>query len=248
MSELLFIPSVIRTSTTEATKLTDEVLRLRETKSAIYFNIQHGHFNKLVIVDGSNTDIFSDKEIDEIESRGIQVEQLKFQQSREAVQKYGKSYGEMTITNYMLENSKLANESGGFVKISGRYNFVNASDILPKIASYNTFFVNYHPRFIRKLYPYTATIFYKTSNDFFRKYLSDCGSECNNDLSGYLESVFFRRLIGLKRNNLLVPYAYFSGISGVTGSAIIDQHLRKRKILSSLGFLSFSCDSLNTGR
>ena len=124
MSELLFVPSVIKTFTSYATKLTDENTRLRESKKAIYFNIEQGCFDKLVIVDGSNIDILSEEEIEEIESRGIQVEQMKFQQSVEDVQKFGKSYGEMLITNYMIKNSKLVNEFGSFVKISGRYNLL----------------------------------------------------------------------------------------------------------------------------
>ena len=248
MSELLFVPSAIGTSTTLATKLTNENIRLRETKNAIYFNIQHGFFDKLVIVDGSDTDVFSGKEIQEIENRGIQVEQLKFQQPKAAVQRLGKSYGEMTITNYMLNNSKLVNEFGGFVKISGRYNFVNAANVMPSLQRYSTFFVNYHPYFIRKFYPYTSTILYKTSIEFFKEHLSDCGAECNADVDGYLESVFFRRLNRLKKSNLSIAYPYFSGISGVTGNAIVDGHLRKRRILSSLGLLSFTCDALDVKR
>jgi len=248
MSELLFVPSAIRTSTTLATKLIDENARLTQTKNAIYYNIKHGYFDRLVIVDGSDTVIFNDKEIQEIERCGVQVEQLKFQQPQALVQRLGKSYGEMTITNYMLKNSKLVNEFGGFVKISGRYNFVNVAQVMPAIQRYSTFFVNYHPFFIRNYYPYTSTILYKTSIDFFKEHLADCVTECNADVDGYLESVFFRRLNRLKRSNLSIAYPYFSGMSGVTGNAIVDGHLRKRRILSSLGLLSFTCDSLDVKR
>ena len=242
MSELLFVPSVIKTFTSYATKLTDENTRLRESKKAIYFNIEQGYFDKLVIVDGSNIDILSEEEIEEIESRGIQVEQMKFQQSVEDVQKFGKSYGEMLITNYMIKNSKLVNEFGSFVKISGRYNFDNASDVIPKIASLSTFFLNDHPFILRNHYPFTSTIMYKTSVEFFNEHLADCGSECSKDITGFLESIFFRRLHVLKRRSVSVPYPCFSGLSGVTAGPIIHQHLQKRRILSSLGFLGFTCD------
>ena len=46
----------------------------------------------------------------------------------------------------------------------------------------------------------------------------------------------------LKRRNVSVPYPCLSGLSGVTAGPINDQHLKKRQILSSLGFLGFTCD------
>ena len=242
MSELLFVPSVVKTFATSANKLTDENTRLIESKKAIYFNIEQGCFDKLVIVDGSNNDILSANEIDGIESRGIQVEQIKFQQSVEDVQRFGKSYGEMLITNHMIKNSKLVNEFGSFVKVSGRYNFDNASDVIPKIATLSTFFLNYHPFILRNYHPFTSTVMYKTSVEFFNEHLADCGSECSNDISGFLESIFFRRLDELKPKHLSVPYPSFSGLSGVTGRPLTQEYLQIRRILSLCGLLGFTCD------
>lgn len=241
--ELLFVSSAITPLTNAQTKLVDKELRLAETKDAIYHNIATGYYDKLVLVDGTNNDIFNDTELDLIRRRGIDVEQLKFKQCAQQVNEFGKSYGEMLITNYMIENSNLVNSFGRFVKISGRYKLENADQIIPKLSKLDTFFLNYHPMIVRKYYPYTSTIMYKASIGFFKENLASCTEECSNDINGFLESVFFRRLHKLRRKPVKISYPFFSGLSGVTGKAVTHEHLKKRKILSALGFLGFTCDA-----
>lgn len=242
MGELLFISSAVTTAVSR-TKQRDANIRLHETKEAIQYNISTGFFDKLVIVDGSDTNVLTKIEIDSIKRRGIQVEQLKFQQPVECVNQLGQSYGEMLITNYMLANSQLVKEFGRFIKISGRYKFVNAPAVLPKLSKLNTFFINYHPFFTRNTHSFTNTILYKSSVQFFRDHLEDCGEECSKDVDGYLESVFFRRVMALPRTNLSIPYPRFQGTGGGTGKPLVERHVRKRQILSYLGLLAFTCDS-----
>ncbi len=75
-------------------------------KKAIYFNIEQDYFDKIVVVNSAGNDILSEKEIEEIEGRGIQVEQMKFQQSIENVKKFAKSYDTMPASNYMVKKFK----------------------------------------------------------------------------------------------------------------------------------------------
>jgi hypothetical protein len=242
MSELLFVTSVITPYSRSITTLRDEKIRLENTKNAIFLSLKENLFSKLVIVDGSNFDILNKSEIIQIEKKGIQVEQLKFQQSITDVQNNGSSFGEMTIKEYMIKNSNLVSEHGTFCKLSGRYNLINAKKIIPKLRNYDTFFVNYHPFLIRNFFPFTSTIFYKSSVDFFEKYLIDCKKECSYEVDGFLESVFYRRLESVKKRYLSFPYPYFSGISGVTSKETVNNHLLIRRFLSASGFLSFTCD------
>ncbi len=242
MSELLFVTSVITPYSKSITTLRDEKIRYANTKNAIFSSLKEKLFSKLVIVDGSNFDILNKNEIIQIEKEGIQVEQLKFQQPIVDVQNYGVSFGEMTILEYMIKNSNLVSEHGTFCKLSGRYIITNAKKVIPKLRNYDTFFVNYHPYFVRNFFPYTSTVFYKSSVDFFEKHLIDCKKECSNEVDGYLESVFYRRLMSLKKRYLSFPYPFFNGISGVTSQELVNNHLLIRRFLSASGFLSFTCD------
>lgn len=241
MSELLYIPSVIETYTSKITKFRDANKRLEETRKAVFLNLATGLYEKIVLVDGSNTDILTMNEIRNIENKGILVEQLKFQQPIKLVEKYGASFGEMTINDHMIRNSNLANEHGTFIKLSGRYNLVNSLEVVSKLKDLKTFFVNYHPFILRNFFPFTSTIFYKSSIDFYNKYLADCAEECSYEKNGFLESVYFRRLNKIKKSFLSIPYPYFSGYVGGGGMAYND-HLIKRKVLSRMRFLSFTCD------
>ena len=63
MSELLYIPSVIETYTSKITKFRDANKRLEETRKAVFLNLATGLYEKIVLVDGSNTDILTMNEI-----------------------------------------------------------------------------------------------------------------------------------------------------------------------------------------
>jgi hypothetical protein len=240
VSELLFVPSVISTYTDQSNKMVDKVVRLASIRESVLSNLQHGCFDQLVLVDGSNTDIFSESELDGIRSSGVEVEQLKFQQAKDGVAKFGKGYGEMLITNFMLENSNLVNARGEFMKLSGRYHFLNPEAVVSKLACIDNYFTNYHPLFIRKYFPYTSTIFYKAQVDFFKSTFGECHKECSHEVEGYLESVFYRQLAPLKRKAISIPYCYFHAISGTTGKLTVDRYREVRNFLSNIGLLSYS--------
>jgi hypothetical protein len=199
-------------------------------------------FTDYVVVDGSGYDIFSTAEIKNFRDSGLNFEQLSFVQNGEDIETFGKSYGECTLIDYAISNSDLINRSGGFYKLSPRYMFNNAHEVISKITEQN-FFFNYNiwPLSIKS--PFTCTIFYKTSLDFYKSYLLDSISECSHDEYGFLESVFYRRLAKIReKKRVKIPFPFFSGIAGTTGAPIDNRHYYLRNCISSIGLLAFEYD------
>jgi len=236
----LFLPNVTKTYTNFANVLTDENKRLKETRKALFYTIDKGYFDKIIIVDGSNQEVLSENEIVQLSKSGITVEQILFQEDFELVKRFGKGHGEMQITNYMVRNSALAKEAGGFIKITPRYFLDNIDIIMPIIDDKSNVFYFFHPPLIRRFKSFANTIFYKTSIDFYNAFLADSIHENTTNLSGYTESVFYNRLINLEKSRVHIEFPHFSGIAGTTGKSINNQYYKLRNILAKAGYMCYS--------
>lgn len=236
----LFLPSVIQTYTQKDNKLIDKNIRLDEARKSLMLILENKYFDKIVIVDGSEYEILTSKEIEHYSSTGIVIEQIKFQQDVSKVQEYGKSNGEAQITDYMLKNSRLVNSAGGFYKLSSRYFLENFEMVLSTIVNCNNVFFYYHPSLLRKYRPFVCTAFYKSSIEFYNKNIRERTGECNQTVHGQLESVFYRSLAGLKYSSLKSEFPYFSCISGTTGELMTNRYFRIRNALSKSGLLACS--------
>lgn len=236
----LFLPNVTKTFANFANVLTDENIRLKETRKALFYTIDKGYFDKIIIVDGSNQEVLSDKEISELSDSGIVVEQLLFQQDIDLVKQFGKGNGEMQITNYMVNNSKLAKEAGGFIKITPRYFLDNIDALMPVINNKTNVFYFYYPPLIRLIKPFVCTIVYKTSINFYKSFLEESICEHTTAINGYAESVFYKRLINLNKSRIKIEFPHFSGLAGTTGKSINNQYYKLRNILAKLGYICYS--------
>lgn len=236
----LFLPNVTKTYTDLANVLKDNDVRLVEARKALFYIIEKGYFDKIIIVDGSNQEVLSEKEIEDFGNLGIIIEQLIFQQNTEKVKSYGKSHGEMQITNYMIANSILVKEAGGFTKISPRYLIDNIDVIMPIIYNKVNVFFFYHPPIIRILKTYVCTIFYKTSLEFYKNNLEDSINDCDEQKKEFLESVFYSRLINLNKTSVFVNFPYFSGVAGTTGKGIYNGYFKLRNLFTQIGFMCYS--------
>ena len=236
----IFLPNVISTNTFSNNRLTDKGIRLTEARNALFSLLERKLFKRVVIIDGSDHEILTRAEIDMFSEMQIEIEQLKFQQNVEQVRLFGKSNGEIQITNYMLENSRLVKEAGGFYKLSPRYFLENIDSILPKIINFNNFFYYYHPLVVREYKSFVCTAFYKMSVEFYREHFSDCISDCSLDVEGYLETVFFRRLNKLNKTSSYIEFPFFSGIGGTLGKPMKNRFYYFRNVMSRSGLLAYS--------
>lgn len=239
MSPLL-ITSVVKTYATDSNLLKNERKRLEQTKNAVFKIANAKLFSEIVIVDGSNTEIFTNNEIRQFASNGLNVEQIYFQQSAEDVRAGGKSQGELQIMYHAIENSKLIKASGGFYKISGRYSIKNIAAILRSIEPLDNVFYFDNPPSIGLGGRFVATIFYKARNDFFLKYFGDASADCGYHKDGFLEAIFYRRLVNLKKRRCFVPFPYYEGVSGTTGVPLVNRHYLVRNLISRVGGLCYA--------
>lgn len=235
----LFLPNVTKTYTDSQNRLTDETVRLEEMRKALFRLLERGHFDEIVIVDGSDCAVLSEAEISAWRAAGITIEQLKFQQDRELVRRFGKSHGEMQITLHMLDHSTLVRRAGGFYKLSPRYSIENIDRIMPLIKPYTNAFYFYHPPGVRAFKSFAVTIFYKVSVEFYRKHLAGSIAECSMEVSGYLETIYGNRLRVLPKRPLGVAFPFCSGVAGTTGKAIGNRFFSARNLLSQCGLLGY---------
>lgn len=236
----LFLPNMTRTVATFHNNHNNENVRLKESREALFEIIKKGFFRKIIIVDGSNNPILSREEISYYLEREIEIEQLLFEQDSDLVEQFGKGHGEMQITNYMVENSKLVNEYGGFVKLTPRYYFDNMKDVFPKINDFQNVFFYYYPEPVRKIKPFLVSIFYKTSLEFYNNHLKNSLEEHSKEIDGYMESVMYKRVNQLNKRKINSPFPHFSGTQGTTGKPIKNQYFFLRNICSKLGLMAYN--------
>jgi hypothetical protein len=229
---IALITSAIKPNAVDDTNLVDHIERLNQTRDAILEMIHDKTFDRIVIADGSNTTPFT----------AVEVEQVVFEQDREAVRIRGKSFGELQIMDYALSHSNLIRESGYFYKLSGRYTISNIKVIIDKIQKYqNVFFFN-SPPFVPGVGRFASTILYKCSVDFFREVFDGAQDECSYEVEGYLEAVFFRRLVALRRKRRFVAFPWYNAVSGTTGRKAINRRYVIRDVASRFGLLCWSYD------
>jgi hypothetical protein len=110
---------------------------------------------------------------------------------------------------------------------------------MPVIYDKKNVFYYYHPLFIRNIKTFVCTIFYKTSIDFYRNNLENGIYDCNLEKSGYLESVFCKKLAGLNKTSISVDFPHFSGIAGTTGKGIANRFFKMRTMFSRCRLLCY---------
>ena len=236
----LFLPNVTKTFANFHNFHNDENSRLNESREALFQLISKNLFKQIVIVDGSNNPVLSNAEIEFFYAQGVVIEQLLFIQNKELVEKFGKGHGEMQITNFMVENSKLVNKAGGFIKLTPRYFFDNIEKIIPILNQEKIVFFFYYPFLIRNFKKYTLSIFYKTTIDFYKTNIFESIVYHSKDTSGLMESVLFRQIIGLNKKSIKVPFPFFLGISGTTGKKIRNQYYFFRNVCSKFGLMAYT--------
>lgn len=231
---------MVKTATNFHNNHTDSLLRLEETKKALLSITQKGYFNEVVIVDGSNCEILSTEEIEEYKQKGITIEQLSFQQNSDLVDKFGKGNGEMQITNYMVNNSKLVIKANGFYKLTARYFFDNFDEVITNIHEVDNVFYFYYPPLLRNYKSFVATIFYKTTLDFYKQHIYGAMHMHSKSTSGLLESIFYKKLKNLPKKSISVVFPIYSGTSGTTGKKMMNRQYTLRNICSKIKLMAYS--------
>ncbi len=113
-------------------KVSDKTERLLQYKLSILRWVVETKFNKIVLIDNTNTKIFSEYEISQFMDYGITIEQI-ISPPNPLVGIKGASYGISEIYEIAIKKSKLINESNHFAKITGRLFVENMNDLISDV-------------------------------------------------------------------------------------------------------------------
>ena len=238
-SPLLVTNAVLAVATVD-TLLTNSGERAALAKAAVLKIIDSRKFDKIIIADGSNHFLLTDKEQWLAARAGVKVEQIAFQQNASQVVLYGKGHGEMQILEFALKNSRFLQSYPSFYKLSGRYLLKNAHQVLKTSENYPDLFFNYNPRFCLPNSQFTCSAFYKCSIDTYERYLCHAIDYCNNSREGRLEAAFFNVLEKGLQLPVFSHFPNFEGVGGTLGKPIQNKFFLARNAYALCGGLAYT--------
>ncbi|WP_026653825.1 hypothetical protein [Butyrivibrio proteoclasticus] len=158
--------------------------RLLQYKSALVSLLISKPNASIVFCDNSGFDTESFMDIQSIaKDNRIKFELLSFKGNDEAVIKHGKGYGEGEIIKYVLTNSRLAKDDNYMIKLTGRLQFVNISDLVKRVQTDRIYF-NVPNRRNRKIYD---TRIYAMPIDVFKTYFIEAYKRVDDNKGYYIE-------------------------------------------------------------
>lgn len=116
--------------------------RLMQYKLSIYRWAMETKFNKIVLVDNTNTRIFSDDEINKFKDINVEIEQI-LSEPNPIISQRGTSYGISEIYKIAINESKFINESTHFAKVTGRLFVENMSDLITTISPDDSYLIRW---------------------------------------------------------------------------------------------------------
>ena len=194
--------------------LSNEEERLKQYLDSVSFFIYGTAIKKVVFCENSNSPSkeFITLQI-EAQKLGKQFEFLSFQGDDDMVTKRGKGYGEGQIIEYVLMNSRIAQEEDYFVKLTGRLKLDNADKIFSKVKQ-NKGYIN---KSIISGKEVTDTRLYAMPIRWFKDYFMQAYKLVDDKHDYYLEHVY----ADIIRKNKLVfqNFPVYPRITGIAGSS-----------------------------
>lgn len=145
MVDLLVLTSCINPPRQNLLRLTDSEARKVQTIECLRFYIRCGVFSKILLCDGSDYDLTEIELFREAEKYNVELEMLSFQQDFDKVIKFGKGYGEGEIMAYLVNKSRLFQNSRNFLKVTGRLIIENITKIANAVNSSEKVYFNIIP-------------------------------------------------------------------------------------------------------
>ena len=211
-------------------KLKNTDARLEHTVEGIAHWLKLDPSLSIVICDGSDYDLQNQLTK---EFPNTLIECLHFENDQELVRAFGRGYGEGEIIRYALQNSKLINESGNFMKCSSKlwvekFRACSAywnGEFLCKGVFSNVFTILKKTKF-----DYIDTRFYFCSKSFYEKYLLEVHRSINAEAGRSLEECFHEAICTARMEKFLLPVApVIQGVGGGTGAYYRNPLKRKLK-------------------
>lgn len=197
-------------------KLVTSGPRVASGRAAAYYWAVSG-VKKIVIVDATNTKLFNEDDIRCIESTGVEIEQICYQQDTALVQQRGKGYGEARLLEYAVNNSEFLKVDQHFYKCTGKVycrNFMEIHNFIISSQLNQCFWHHYDDRVAFNNDWVDLRLFY-TSVDYARSTLIPKFLEAN-DYTLAIEHCCYE-LLESSRSRSSAPRPKLSGMSGGLG-------------------------------
>ncbi|WP_404790299.1 hypothetical protein [Altericista sp. CCNU0014] len=248
ISEILVMTGTIRVGNTYSVAIKDPDERLFQYLCSLVSWIKFTSIEKIVFCENNNTSYDFKKLIRFAESEGKNLEILIFN-GNDGARKYGKGFGEGTIMEYIVKNSRYFSQSKSFYKITGRLFVENFEEIRNKHAQFDNVFKTpgfllqgykrwWDPRNIKykcNMYLFSlrfrgfknpnyinnnvATYFYKSNTVFFKENLLYSYKKVNERAPYWLEHAYYDDLAKNNFQNML-DEPNIVGKSGSNGSLV----------------------------
>lgn len=210
--------------------------RLKQYRESLLFFIDSGAFSQIVFAENSNygETVFDDL-VSYAKEKGVQLENLSFAGNVSQCILHGKGYGEGEIMQYVLEHSRLIKQADFFVKITGRLQVHNISDIVKRLNTQRTYFNI--PNRTRK--DICDTRIYAMPLSQFREDFVDSYGQVMDDEGVFLEYIYTKKIMEKKIKVYNFPkYPRIKGISGSGGLnyTYTEWKCKIRDIISKLNY------------
>lgn len=204
-------------------KMPNTVIRDRNTRfeqylNALLFFLNVDSITDIIFCDNSNADADYSRILVEAERKGKRIEILKYMQDTSCSISKGKSFGELCIMDYILNNSKIIGEYNNFYKVTGRLIVKNVDKITKKIRRNkdNGFVFLGNP--VKESSKKIDTRFYYMKLSDTRRLISKLYDTVDETKGFTLERSFYEGICELNIPFDFLPrYPDYIGISGSTG-------------------------------
>lgn len=213
------------------TTIRDKGIRFTQYLNSLVFFLNTESITDIIFCDNSNADADYSMVLAEAEKKGKRIEILKYMQETSKTISKGKSYGELCIMDYVLNNSKIIGEYDGFYKVTGRLIIKNIDSITRKI------YQNIDNRFVFLGNPVKEssrkidTRFYYMKSSDMKKLISKLYDIVDETKGFTLERSFYEEISELNIPFVFLPkYPEYIGVSGSTGVVYEDTRFRRIKL------------------
>jgi len=203
--------------------MTNSSMRKIAAKGALYFWVASG-VKKIVLADATGMNLLTAAEIAEIETIGVQIEQISYMQDTAQVIKKGKGYGEGKLIEHAIQKSKLLANEDYFFKITGKTYVRNFTDLYQAIKNnkITTLFWR-HMGDGTSMQAWVDCRFYYTSKEFALNMLIPAYLEADDSVAACEYYVYLTAKQNLMNGK--APRPLVTGYAGQTGEAYFDLSL-----------------------
>lgn len=228
MSPLLITTAIQPPENSYALRMIETEKRAGLSKASVYFWAGFG-IKKIVVADATGENVLNVDDLKLISAMGVEVEQISYCQDHNAVVEKGKGYGEGSLIDFSIKNSKILRDSDDFYKCTGKIfcrNFLDIDSTIQRNSISNIFWRD-------PLNEWMDTRFFHVSKSFCISFLIPAYQKIEDRKGLWAERVVYE-LVQRKLTERRSLRPLITGFSGTEDKPYFD---------SSLGFLDmkFPC-------